>query len=397
MQFGPVVSEAEIRTVQDGIANGVRSDGRSLTQRRPFTVVTNRGSTTHFEGSSVEVQCDGTTVVAAATPSVVELDIDRGQAPRGSLFVNIDAVPAVVEHYAQSVRNNSARYRQAFLSFLATAIRQTFGAQGVTAEERQQQLGIAEAEIIADEGDDEQREDALGGRGAAEEKPVEETAEQWVDCCGFPGEQLYIGGGYAFRIDVDAHVLQAHGGSLASIVALAVHAALKTVRLPSVTLHEASAGFSLEVDYSKPYATAVNWSRLPVLSVVHVSPTRHYVVDPTRLEELALPQQLRVAVNSFGQVFHMRFQQLPSRRGNAMRLIRSPWEEAGKDNSNDNNERDVDGDDVDDSSRSGFDAGVKGTVGGMNMPDMAAVLHAAVHISQAVIAECDEALAGSSG
>nr|CCC89366.1 RNasePH-like protein [Trypanosoma congolense IL3000] len=391
MQPGLGISEVEIRTVHDGIANGVRSDGRSLTQRRPFTIVHNRGDVTHFEGGSVEVQCDGTIVLAAATPSVVELDVSRGGTPRGLLFVSIVAAPAVVESHAQSLRNNSGRYRQAFLSQLATTIRHTFGAEGVTAQERQQQLGIAEAEIIASENDN-----FNPSESADEPKTIPIRDECVADTCsrrpedrpvsydcGFPGEQLYVGGGYAFRVDVDVHVLQSSGGNLASIISLAVHAVLKVVRLPSVTLHEASAGFSLEVDYSKPYASPVDWSRLPILNVILISPTRHYVVDPTRLEELALPQQLHVAVNNIGQVLHMRFHQLPSRRGNAMRLVSGNT--GGLSGEDDTHATENEGE---------CHVDANGVAVGMSISDMAAMLHAAVHISQAVVAECDEILAG---
>ncbi|KAH8603881.1 hypothetical protein ERJ75_001776800 [Trypanosoma vivax] len=147
MQFAPAVSELEIRSVQDGIANGVRSDGRALTQRRPFSVTSTRGNDAgYYGGSSVEVHCDGTTIVAAATPSVVELNTDPDSlhnlekkgvpSLRGPLFVSIDAVPAVVDYYARALRNGTGRYRQAFLSRLALTIRHAFGAEGVTAQEQ---------------------------------------------------------------------------------------------------------------------------------------------------------------------------------------------------------------------------------------------------------------------
>ncbi|KEG07033.1 exosome-associated protein 1 [Trypanosoma grayi] len=157
---------------------------------------------------------------------------------------------------------------------------------------------------------------------------------------------------------MDVHVLQANGGNLPSIISLAVHAALKKIKLPCVTLYETSGGVSLEVDPRKAFGKPVDWSRLPVLAVMLVSPTRHYVVDPTLPEELALPQQLHVAVNAAGQVCHTRFQQLPSRRGNVWRLGGQQQQPPS----------------------------------GMNMPDFAAMLHDAPYICQAMISECDEAL-----
>lgn len=367
MIFSPAISEAEIWAVQDGIASDVRSDGRTLVQRRPFTI-----STTHatngasmdvdYDGGRVEVRCGGTTVMAAATPSVVELSETAGAAAatkaRGPLFISIDAVPAAVDYYAQALQNHGSRYRHAFLSFLAATIRQAFGAEGVAVRE---QLGVAEAELVADDeetggrpprGADDAGHDRGGGGGGG---------------VGFPGEQLYIGGGYAFRVDVDVHVQEANGGNLPSIISLAVHAALKTMRLPCVTLHETSGGISLEVNRNKPFRGSVDWSRLPVLSVILISPTRHYVVDPTPLEELALPQQLHVAMNAAGQMCYMRYQQLPSTRGNRWRL-------------------------EEDASRRGEGGGGEPFSAGMNMSDLAAVLQDVLYISQAIISECDEAL-----
>ncbi|RNF16813.1 exosome-associated protein 1 [Trypanosoma conorhini] len=363
MLFSPAVSEAEVRAVQDGVANDVRGDGRTLTQRRSFSIRRGHGAgvslvDVEYDGSCVEVQCGGTTVVAAAAPSVVEVGAEAGRA-RGPLFVSIDAVPAVVDYHAQALRNRGARYRHAFLSFVATTIRQTFGAEEVTVRE---QLGVAEAERV-DEDEDEDEDAAategpLGGGAAGGRQHGKLLGE---DGAGFPGEDLYIGGGYAFRTDVDVHVLQTNGGNLPSVISLAVHAALKAMRLPCVTLHEASGGVSLEVDRSKPFRRPVDWSRLPVLAVLLISPTRHYVVDPTPMEELALPQQLHLAVNAAGQVCYLRYQQLPSRRGNAWRLG------AG-------------------------DAVEPLLPTGMNVPDLTAVLREVPYICQAIISECDEAL-----
>ncbi|KAF8277260.1 putative exosome-associated protein 1 [Trypanosoma cruzi] len=382
MLFSPAISEAEIRAVQDGIANDVRGDGRTLTQRRPFTIRTNYSAgasivDVEYDGSCVEVQCGATTVVAAATPSIIELSESGEAAPRkrmrGPLFISIDTVPAVVDYYAQALRNRGGRYRLAFLSFLATTISQTFGAEGVTVRE---QLGLAEAEII-DDGDDDDaattaggvNEEGAGGGLRQGRFPAEEEGDSGG---GFPGEELYIGGGYAFRIDVDVHVLQTNDGNLPSIISLAVHAALKAVKLPSVTLHETSGGVSLEVDRSKPFRRPVDWSRLPVLTVLLISPTRHYVVDPTPLEELALPQQLHLAMNAAGHVCYMRYQQLPSRRGNAWRQEKGCRERG----------------ELDDTAGSFLPAG-------MNVPDLAAMLHDVSYICQATISECDEALHNS--
>lgn len=62
---------------------------------------------------------------------------------------------------------------------------------------------------------------------------------------GFPARELYIGAGYAFRIDVHLHVLQGLGGSVTSLLALAIHVALKTLQLPHVTLQTSAAGVTV--------------------------------------------------------------------------------------------------------------------------------------------------------
>ncbi|ORC88943.1 exosome-associated protein 1 [Trypanosoma theileri] len=389
MLFGPAISETEIRAVQDGIANDVRSDGRSLTQRRPFTIVPNHttgGATTEidYDGSCVEVQCGGTTVVAAATPSVVELQecssisAEEGEkeevestphnstaALRGPLYITIDAVPAVVDYYAESLRNRGGRYRQAYLSFLATTIRQTFGAESVVVQE---QLGVAEAERIPEENANDNNTSTIPNTNSNTININNNNNNISINMnsnstTGYPGEQLYLGSGHAFRVDVDVHVLQAGGGGLAAHIALAVHAALKALRLPAVSLHQTAAGVAVEVDRTRPFHRPINWEALPTLAILLLSPTRHYVVDPTPLEELALPQQVHIAANAAGMVAYTKLQQMPARRGNAWRLG--------------NNKK------------NGRDEELSTAVSPM---DLTALLHDAPYICQAIISECDEAL-----
>ncbi|KPI88170.1 putative RNasePH-like protein exosome associated protein 1 (Rrp42) [Leptomonas seymouri] len=413
------ISLAEVRAVQDGVANDVREDGRTLLQRRPALTIsrsspsaaaatgkaddaTSAGAETHevYNGSYVEVNASGTVVLAAATPSVVDgcatsssfsvgedqLGMETAAAAtassdtgRGQLHITIDAVPHVLDAYASAVGGRSvSRYRRDYLAFLASTIRQVFGAAQVQVQEQQ---GVAEAEVVPErEGGVE--EEAGGGESAAVTSSSSGAAAEGGGragrgganvASGFPAEELYIGEGFGFLIHVDVHVLQCVGGNLFTSIAYAVHAALRSLQLPAVTLHKApgdGAGVSVEVDRSQPYHKPVSWTQLPLLCVLLVSPTGHLVVDPTLREEWALPQQVHVAAGANGQVFYFRYQQLPSRRGNSYQLREGEKTDAET------------------------CAACVALPSGLNLSDCWAVLSDAVYVCQAMIHECEEALHG---
>ncbi|KAK7198833.1 RNasePH-like protein [Novymonas esmeraldas] len=352
------ISRAEVRAVQDGVVNDAREDGRTLLQRRPIHITAraspsaaaaavsgpaSAGSSAlagdvqeSYSGSYVEVNASGTVVLAAATPSVVEgcatassgsgdgaAGEDVGDAGRGRLHISIDAVPHVLDAYASAVGGRSVgRYRRDYLAFLASTVRQVFGAAQVEVHE---QLGVAEAEVVPEDVDE------ASAAAAAATAPLPPSPSSGLSggagversMNGFPAAELYVGAGFGFMIHVDVHILQSSGGNLFTAIAYAVHAALRSLRLPAVTLHRApgdGASVSVEVDRSQPYRKAVSWAQLPLLCVLLVSPTGHYVVDPSLREEWAMPQQVHVAANAAGQVMQFRCQQLPSRRGNAHQL-----------------------------------------------------------------------------
>ncbi|KAG5506501.1 hypothetical protein JKF63_06004 [Porcisia hertigi] len=389
------ISLAEVRSVQDGVANDVREDGRTLLQRRPIqlTVQPNPSSLAasatdnaqeSYNGSYVEVNASGTVVLAAAMPSVVDgcatpglnpsVGTDPGCASdtgKGRLHITIDAVPHVLDVYASAVGGRSvSRYRRDYLSFLASTVRQIFGAAQV---EVQEQHGVAEAEVVP-EGADEVHDKAVTASSSDLSAEAGVSLVNTGDCLfqGFPATDLYIGEGFGFMIHVDVHVLQSSGGNLFTAITYAVHAALRSLRLPAVTLHKApgdSAGVSVEVDCSQPYRKAVSWAQMPLLCVLLVSPTGHCIVDPTLREEWALPQQVHVAAGVNGQLMYFRYQQLPSRRGNAYQLRSSDaWPTDGC-------------------------AGYVVPPSALSISDCWSVLTDAVHICQAMLQDCEEALA----
>lgn len=424
------ISVAEVRSVQDGVANDTREDGRTLLQRRPVHLRTRATQTStatslddDFHGSSVEVTVSETTVIAAASPSVVEVggadgedeaqrhpqphsvsstaneeEDDNGGSSRGTgrgqLFITIDAVPNVIDFYAHAIGGRGGRYRRDYLAYLASVIRVAFGAASVTVQEQQsqQQAGVAEAQLVGEgeEGEDDDNDGAVPATGTSGMEGGSSSSSSSGSSCGFPSKDLYIGKGFAFRIDVDVHILQAVGGNVLCCVAMAVHNALKAIRLPSVSLHESAAGVSVEVDRSKPYSRKVDWSQLPVLCVLLLSPTRHYLVDPTTREELALPQQLHVAANASGQLCYMRYQQLPSRRGSVYRLDGEQKGATASFSSSPAQER-------------GGTAPVSRTsltaahMFPLNVLDWAAAVNDAVHVCQAMIADCEEVFRQAEG
>ncbi|CCW66383.1 unnamed protein product [Phytomonas sp. Hart1] len=420
----PCISDTEIRTVQDGVFNDVREDGRTLLQRRPIEISIGALDTLigfeEFNGSVVEVNLSGTIVMAAASPSVVEVCVEEAEKESdetslpsqgcGQLYISIDAVPSVLNFYACAVSNNSTRHRRDFLSHLALTIQNVFGAEGVQAQE---QGGVAEPKPV----DADKFGEAGNGRGSEVEPCDEEgpsdapvqtaTVEKNTNGsrnlnCGFPAKDLYIGKGYAFRIDVDVHVLQAAGGNLLSAIVVAVHSVLRKIKLPYVNLYQVtSSQVTVELDHSKPYGRPVNWMSLPLLAVLLLSPTRHYVVDPLPREELAIPQQLHVAANRDGQLCYMQYQQYPSRRGNPYMLASSSAantdtysatsEKASPDAGNSKKRSREGEEDISAVHQNGI-SNYSQNLFGVHLPDCMAAIEDAVHVCQAMIAECDAAL-----
>lgn len=402
------ISDTEVRSVQDGIVNDVREDGRALLQRRPATLRATRtltlGDANDYNGSSVAVSVEGgTTVLAAASPSVVEVSVeDDGEEEgegkgHGPLHITIDAAPAVVDFYASALGGRSGQYRRSYLAHAALAIRHVFGAESVSVDDRQS--GVAEAQLVGDDDDeavgakgDDDGEEEGGGRGGSSsiKHPTTDAGKSNSSDhrrlpTGYPSQDLYIGKGYAFRIDLDVHVQQASGGNLLSCIALAVHAALRTVRLPSVTLHDSAAGVSIEVDRSKAFHRAVDWSRLPLLAVLLLSPTRHYVADPTAREELALPQQLQVAAGRDGHVCYSRYCQYPSRAGGAKLMLFT--------NRDANTNMTNTGGGVRKQPKASDATAAYAAMYELHPADLLAAVADATHLCEAMIAECDEAVA----
>lgn len=389
------VSRAEVKAVQDGIANDVREDGRTLLQRRPMHLSTRAGTDVAagevYNGSYVEVDIGGTVVLAAASPSVADgcavatssssasaaptneqPERDEGE---GCLFISIDAVPAVLDLYAGPIGGRSVgRYRRDYLSFLASTIQQAFGAAQVSVRD-DAQTGVAEVEAVVEEEREEEEEAYPLSRSTAASCSGVSAVRDRRPNCGFPATDLYIGSGFGFHVHVDVHVLQASGGNLLSSIAYAVNAALRVVQLPNVNLHTApgdAGGVAVEVDRGSPYRRTVDWSQLPLLCVMLLSPTGHYVVDPSLREECALPQQMHIAANKSGQITFFRYQQLPSRRGNTYQLQSTTTTKA-----------------------EGGAAGLLSDLAqptSLNMTDCWAVLADAVHICQSMQHDIEEAL-----
>ncbi|CAJ1023698.1 hypothetical protein, conserved [Leishmania lindenbergi] len=390
------ISLAEVRAVQGGVANDVREDGRTLLQRRPIHITARTSPSSlvgaasgdvqgSYNGSYVEVNASGTVVLAAATPSVVDgcatadsnssAGAEQECAPdsgKGQLYITIDAVPHVLDTYASAVGGrNVVRYRRDYLAFLASTVRQVFGAAQVEVQEQQ---GMAEAEVVPEDAGEvsdtavtvSSASSSAGKSGAAAGSRGDHLLS------GFPAADLYVGEGFGFRIHVDVHVLQCSGGNLFTAIAYAVHTALRSLRLPAVTLHKApgdGAGVSVEVDRSQPYRKAISWAQIPLLCVLLVSPTGHCVVDPTLREEWAMPQQVHVAAGASGQVVYFRYQQLPSRRGNTYQL-RSAEPSSARDEC----------------------AGYVAPPSALSVNDCWSILSDGVHICQAMLHDCEDAL-----
>lgn len=365
------LSLVEVLSVQQSLADhGVRWDGRHLLQHRPLIIggeEAMHGSTrllpqeNQFTSSSSCVRLDTTVVTAVASARVIELDDDDDDDSEhgsgsggetttnreGQLHISLHAPRHIRQQYLEAYQGSgsggSRRADRQFFAMAALTMREVYGAERVTVLNTTLAEGVAEATAAGasgsgavgednaeEEGNKAMEDDILHhsvkGKNDTEEtrRGRQQTRRQPSAAAGhtgFPAAQLYIGKGFAFEIHVHVTILEAGGGNMLTAVSAAVLAALRKARLPHVTLHDTSSGVSVEVDSSRPYAKPVDFSQLPQLIVLGISPTRHYVLDPTWEEELAMPQQLHIATNPSGQLMYSRFQQMPSRRG-ARRLER---------------------------------------------------------------------------
>lgn len=267
---------------------------------------------------------DGPSVTTPPPPTTSTSPSFRG---KGVLDITLGAVPRAIHEYTsaligagsggkglQRYEGGGANARSRYLlATLALSLRHVYGARQVRCVD----TTLADGAVVAEEVLEEEEEG--GGENPPEVEERRSAFSTTPLATGFPAEALYIDLGFAFHIRVALVILESAGGNLLTALSTAVYTALQRLALPHVTLQRGPRGVVAEIDPHRRYTTKpipsleAHLSRLVVLGI---SPTRQYVVDPTWEEEIALPQQLHVAVNASGQVTYARYQQWPSRRGN---------------------------------------------------------------------------------
>lgn len=123
-----------------------------------------------------------------------------------------------------------------------------------------------------------------------------------------------VSGRFAWSLSVDVLVLQGGGGNLADTMALAVHAALLSVRLPKVTVEEGEAvGLSLSDDPSDLQSLQCDALPLSVTFALFggVGEAASFVIDPAAAEEAAADCLLSIGISGKGHIVMMRKHQSP--------------------------------------------------------------------------------------
>lgn len=279
--FRATLGEAECAHVRNGLALGVRRDGRLLQQQRGAQLSTS--VIPHMDGSC-SVDLGGTQVLVSLAVNVEETKNGEGQ-----LRVHLDCVPTVAACYSQIIGVSDTRSQRNFLSHMSRTVSHIFGAEKASWEDH----GVADA--ILDEGEEEEMKGACKANTS------------------FPSSSLSLGHGFAFVIDADIQILQCDGGNIVSAACAALRGALRTVRLPHASLHETPNGVCPEVDKSKVFSQAVDWSCLPTVAVLLMHDS-FYVCDPSLEEEIALNKRLYVASSECGRTSFVKFMCLGSRR-----------------------------------------------------------------------------------
>mmetsp|Transcript_45118 Transcript_45118/g.52184 ORF Transcript_45118/g.52184 Transcript_45118/m.52184 type:complete len:358 (+) Transcript_45118:40-1113(+) len=305
------VGEAQCRHIHQALsAGGQRLDGRLPLQHRPLGIQLR--AIPHVDGSCL-VTIDGTEVLVSLSVSVAETPTGHGE-----LRVHVECAPSVTGHYARAMGGSDGRYHRIFHSRLSNAITQFFGATTVTVTDN----GTAEAVAL----------DATNREAPAAPTDDEELLESTTHATHAAGgpspstttgggvfseaaASLALGSGFAFCIDADVHVMQCVGGNVTGAVCAGLRCALRSCRLPHVTLHDTPSGVSVEVDRSRQWTgRSADWSRLPFVTVAHWIPGQ-YIVDPTLEEEIALPSLVTVASSDANSLSSYIVECLPSRRG----------------------------------------------------------------------------------
>ena len=221
--------------IRDGIACGIRSDGRSRKQLREFTVET--GVSPHSCGSSI-VKLEETSVMATLSYEIVECEEEKG-----AFEIHVDSSTTCMP--------------------------------GVQADARlQYNAGVGQ-----------QMSRLLGLT------PTVIGAKSLI-----PLKELFIGEGQCFSVKLDIQVLSVGGGAVEGCAALATRAAVANFTLPHVNVVGATGGegVSIEVDPSKTM-NPLDGATLPLLLTFGVA-SSYVVSDPSAVEEQASTSSVHVGV-----------------------------------------------------------------------------------------------------
>ena len=130
-----------------------------------------------------------------------------------------------------------------------------------------------------------------------------------------PLDQLALGHGYAFCLDIDITAVQVHSGSLLLAASCGIRGALSTLRLPYASAHEGPGGVVVDVDRSKLWPKQIPWNA-PLILTLRIADGL-YAVDPDLIEEATLSQHATVACTPKGSVCYFTLDCDPSKHKTA--------------------------------------------------------------------------------
>eukprot|EP00636_Phaeomonas_parva_P001266 CAMPEP_0118879766 /NCGR_PEP_ID=MMETSP1163-20130328/19488_1 /TAXON_ID=124430 /ORGANISM="Phaeomonas parva, Strain CCMP2877" /LENGTH=310 /DNA_ID=CAMNT_0006815999 /DNA_START=8 /DNA_END=940 /DNA_ORIENTATION=- len=248
-----MISDGERQYVRDGVAQGVRLDGRPRGAFRQLSVDADLLPLSH--GSARVTLGDGTDVMASVKAEVVPLEAGMAAAQRDLLTVHVEASPSY---------------------FLATT---------------------AAAEAYASD-------DAAAAHTAAVRSVLQAVFGE--SGLGDAAQLEIVPGKFAWAVYVDVLLLR-HCGNVLDAAAAAAHVALRAARLPATVpvLGEREEIDDFDImprpEDAKPLPFVSDEAALPLcVSLARIG--EHFVADPTDEEERCADAKLVVAISADGKL-----------------------------------------------------------------------------------------------
>ena len=259
-----IASAGETTFLLQGLAEGIRNDGRSRLQCRTFEIA--KGVVGRANGSA-HVTLAGTEVVVG-----VYADVQRSK--RGSMCVHVDCTPAAAWAY-NPTRTRGAK--EGFTTTISMQLSNLYTAQR-TGGHRTEDVMMADA-----------AEEEEGGARTTPGHPGLHIPLNYAALC--------IGPDMAWNLNVDVMVVGCTGGNVIGAVSVAVKAALMDVMLPQVEV-----SLTGEVTLHNENPSSFPQAADAPLATLFLCTGSHFLVDPTQQEESVPHTAVVLGVRPDGEV-----------------------------------------------------------------------------------------------